>query len=57
MIRFLGFPFKAGISRPDRDNVIDRYISEDDRDEVLDNWEKYFSISLNPLQRRKRGIS
>ena len=52
--KVLGLPFKAGIGRPDRDNVIDRYISEDDRDEVLDNWEKYFEYKPEPLIKEEK---
>ena len=52
--KVLGLPFKAGIGRPDRDNVIDRYISEDDRDEVLDNWEKYFEYKPEPLTKEEK---
>ena len=52
--KVLGLPFKAGIGRPDRDNVIDRYISEDDRDEVLDNWKKYFEYKPEPLTKEEK---
>ena len=52
--KVLGLPFKAGIGRPDRDNVIDRYISEDDRDEVLDNGENYFEYKPEPLTKEEK---
>jgi len=38
----LNLPFKPTMGRPDRDNVIDVYLSED-QDEVLANWEKWFT--------------
>lgn len=40
--KVLGLPFKSSIGRPERDNVIDQYISEDDCDELLANWENVF---------------
>ena len=38
----LNLPFKPTMGRPDRDNVIDVYLSED-QDEVLANWENWFT--------------
>lgn len=40
--KVLNLPFKETIGRPDRDNVIDQYISDEECDNVLDNWENYF---------------
>ena len=40
--KVLNLPFKDTLGRPDRDNVIDVYLSED-QDEVLANWEKWFT--------------
>ncbi len=38
----LNLPFKATAGRPERDNAIDVYLSED-QDEVLANWENLFT--------------
>ncbi len=38
----LNLPFKADAGRPERDNVIDVYLSED-QDEVLANWQNWFT--------------
>ena len=41
--KVLGLPFRADLGRPDRNNVIDIYISDDYEDVTADgNWEKYF---------------
>ena len=33
----------------DRDNVIDQYISDVDSEELLENWEKFFTVKPEPL--------
>ena len=40
--RVLSLPFTEDIARAERDNTIDVYIS-DDPEEVLDNWQQYFT--------------
>ncbi|MBE6599863.1 MAG: phosphoribosylaminoimidazolecarboxamide formyltransferase [Ruminococcaceae bacterium] len=41
--KVLNLPFRADLGRPDRNNVIDIYISDDYEDVTADgNWEKYF---------------
>lgn len=47
--KVLNLPFKAEIGRPDRDNVIDQYISDVDSEELLENWEKFFTVKPEPL--------
>ncbi len=48
--KVLNLPFKAEISRPDRDNVIDGYINKNEEDVCADgNWEKYFTEKPEPL--------
>ena len=53
--KVLGLPFKPELGRPDRDNVIDVYISEDCGD-VLDdgNWQKYFTVRPEPFTRAEQ---
>ena len=42
--KVLGLPFKAELGRPDRDNCIDVYISDDSEDVLADgNWQLYFT--------------
>lgn len=46
----LNLPFLPTLSRPDRDNVIDVYISDDDEDVLADgNWQKYFTERPEPF--------
>ncbi|MBE6608435.1 MAG: phosphoribosylaminoimidazolecarboxamide formyltransferase [Ruminococcaceae bacterium] len=42
--KVLGLPFKDTLGRPDRDNVIDGYINQNEEDVCADgNWQKYFT--------------
>lgn len=42
--KVLALPFKDSIRRPDRDNTIDVYISDDDMDVLADGiWEQFFT--------------
>ena len=52
----LALPFAAALGRPDRDNTIDLYISDDCGD-VLgeDRWRQFFTVrpdTLTPAERR-----
>lgn len=48
-------PFKAGIHRPDRDNTIDVYISDDFMDVLADGiWEQFFTVKPEPLTREEK---
>ncbi len=49
----LDLPFLPSMGRPDRDNVIDVYIS-DDYEDVLRDWKKYFTEKPAPLTREKK---
>ena len=43
--KVLNLPFKDTIGRPDRDNVIDGYINQNEEDVCADgNWQKYFTV-------------
>ncbi len=46
--RVLGLPLKKGLARYEKDNAIDRFLSED-REVILDGWEQYFSEKPEPL--------
>ncbi len=48
--KVLSLPFKEGIARPDRDNVIDGYINKNEEDVCAEgNWQKYFTRRPEPL--------
>ncbi len=51
--KVLGLKFKASLGRPDRDNTIDVYISDDYMD-VLENWENLFEEKPEVLTREER---
>lgn len=53
--KVLNLPFKADIRRPDRDNTIDVYISDDYMDVLADGeWQKYFTVCPEPLSREEK---
>ena len=53
--RVLSLPFREGLSRPDRDNVIDGYINHNEDDVCADGiWQKYFSERPEPFTREQQ---
>ena len=53
--KVLNLPFKKGISRPDRDNIIDGYINKNEEDVTKDGfWEKYFEVKPEPLTEEEK---
>lgn len=43
--KVLNLPFKDTLGRPDRDNVIDGYINQNEEDVCAEgNWQKYFTV-------------
>ena len=51
----LALPFRADIRRPDRDNTIDVYLSEDWMDVLADGaWEQFFTERPLPLTREEK---
>ena len=53
--RVLELPFKPDIRRPDRDNTIDVYISDDYMDVLADGqWENFFTVKPEPFTREQR---
>ena len=54
--KVLDLPFKAGLGRPDRDNVIDGYINQNEEDVCADgNWQKYFTRQPEPFTREEQA--
>lgn len=48
--KVLNLPFKETLGRPDRDNVIDGYINQNEEDVCADgNWQKYFTVQPEPF--------
>ncbi len=53
--KVLALPFKDSIRRPDRDNTIDCYISDDYMDVLADGmWQQFFTSCPEPLTREER---
>jgi len=54
--KVLALPFKADIRRPDRDNTIDVYISDDHMDVLADGvWEQFFTEKPEVLTREEKA--
>ena len=53
--KVLNLPFKADLKRPDRDNVIDGYINQNEEDVCADgNWQKYFTSQPAPFTKEEQ---
>ncbi len=54
--KVLNLPFKSTLGRPDRDNVIDGYINQNEEDVCADgNWQKYFTEQPAPFTREEQA--
>ena len=53
--KVLNLPFLDSVGRPDRDNTIDIYISDDYEDVLAEGeWQKFFSVKPEPLTREEK---
>ncbi len=53
--KVLSLPFKSTLGRPDRDNVIDGYINQNEEDVCAEgNWEKYFTVRPEPFTKEEQ---
>ncbi len=53
--KVLELPFKKGVKRPDRDNAIDIYISDEYEDVLAEGtWQLYFKTRPEPLTREEK---
>ncbi|MBO4694060.1 MAG: phosphoribosylaminoimidazolecarboxamide formyltransferase [Clostridia bacterium] len=53
--KVLNLPFKPNLGRPDRDNVIDGYINQNEEDVCADgNWQKYFTVRPEPFTKAEQ---
>ena len=55
--KVLALPFRSDIRRPDRDNTIDVYISDEYEDVRADGaWQQFFTARPEPLTREERRV-
>ncbi len=53
--KVLALPFKEALGRPDRENVIDGYINQNEEDVCAEgNWQKYFTQQPAPFTREEQ---
>ncbi len=53
--KVLNLPFLPTLGRPDRDNVIDGYINQNEEDVTAEgNWQKYFSARPEPFTKEEQ---
>ncbi len=53
--KVLNLPFLDSVKRPDRDNAIDVYISDDDEDVLADGiWQTLFSVKPEPFTKEEQ---
>lgn len=53
--RALGLPFREDVKRPERDNAIDIYLSQDTDDVLADgNWERLFTVKPQPFSKEEQ---
>ena len=53
--RVLRLPFREDVKRPERDNAIDIYLSQDTDDVLVDgNWERLFTVKPQPFSKEEQ---
>ena len=53
--RVLGLPFRGDVKRPEKDNAIDIYLSQDSDDVLADgNWERLFTVKPQPFTKEEQ---
>ncbi len=54
--KVLGLQFLPTLGRPDKNNVVDLYLSDDESDVVLaeGNWQKYFAVKPEPFTKEEK---
>ena len=52
--KVLGLPFLPALKRPDRDNLIDRYIAGSEENAFSAGWRAFFSVRPEPLTQAER---
>lgn len=55
--KVINLPFREDIGRPDRDNVIDGYINQNEEDVCADGvWERYFTVKPEPFTHEEQMV-
>ena len=53
--KVINLPFRDDIGRPDRDNVIDGYINQNEEDVCADGvWQRYFTVKPEPFTKAEQ---
>lgn len=53
--KVINLPFRDDIGRPDRDNVIDGYINQNEEDVCADGvWQRYFTVKPEPFTKEEQ---
>ena len=52
--RVLSLKFADGIGRPDKNNIVDLYLSDADYPDLLRDWRKYFAVKPAPFTREEK---
>lgn len=52
--KVLSLPFKEKLSRNDKDNCIEQYLSDDPEIDVLESWQDYFSSRPEPFTKEEK---
>ena len=52
--RVLSLKFADGIGRPDKNNIVDLYLSDADYGDLLADWRKYFAVKPEPFTREQK---
>ncbi len=52
--RVLNLPFKKELTRNEKDNVIEQYLSDNPEIDVTGKWEEYFSSPVSPLTEEEK---
>lgn len=52
--KVLSLPFKKGLSRNDKDNVIEQYLTDDPEIDLFSNWEDWFNEKPAPFRREEK---
>ena len=50
----LSLPFRDGITRNDKDNIIEQFLSEDPEIDVISNWNDYFLTPITKLTKEEK---
>lgn len=55
--KVLSLPFAAGVGRPEKNNIIDLYLSDEESEEVLGEgvWRNYFTVRPDPFTKEEKA--